>query len=107
MLIVNILNIFMPARWARRGSAGLRPVDLRLLLAAQAFHRVRLATEILPLLALWTDGVRGGDLLPFPAAPGGPAPARADDDAPLIGGGFTNRDVDAADTHRFLADLDD
>src|SRR5438309_6404643 len=96
-----------PARWARRGSAGLRPVDLRLLLAAQAFHRVGLAAEILPLLALRTDGVRGSDLLPFPAAQGGAEHARADDDTPLIGGCFTNGDVDAADTHRFLADFDD
>src|SRR6266446_2834057 len=92
---------------ARRGSADLRPVDLRLLLAAQAFHRVRLAAEILPLLALGTDGIRGGDLLPFPAAQGRPQHARADDDTPLIGGCLANGDVDAADTHRFLADLDD
>src|SRR6266480_1162006 len=102
MLIVNIRNIFRPAipgcfsatddRWltADGSSAALRPVDLRLLLAAQAFHPVRLAGEVLSLLAMRTNGVRRGDLLPFPAAQGRAEQAGPDDDAPVIGGRFAH-----------------
>src|ERR1051326_7460715 len=75
MLIVNILNIFMQARSGvsrdAGRSAGFRPVDLRFRFTAEAFQRIRLAAEILPLLAGWTNGVRRRDLLPFPAPAAG------------------------------------
>src|SRR3989442_10530366 len=88
-------------------SAGFRPVDLRLPLAAHAFHGVGLAAEILPLLALGTHGVGGGDLLPFPAAEGRAEHSRADDDAPMVGGRVADGDVDAAEADRLVADCDD
>src|SRR6266446_1445744 len=109
MLIVNILNIFTPASIAvfREVSAGFRPVHLRVRLAPEAFQRVGFAAEVLTLLAVGTDGVRGGDLLPFPAAQGRAEHAGPDDDAPVVGGRLAYGEIDAADAHRFLAHLDD
>src|SRR6267378_1205214 len=104
MLIVNILNTFQLRK--RGGSAGFRPVDLRLFSAAAAFQRVRFALEILTLLAMRTDGVRRRDLLPFPAAQGGAEQAGARHDAPLVRWRVADGDVDAADPHRFLPDLE-
>src|SRR5712671_5793028 len=104
MLIVNILNIFSGARTGF--SAGFRPVDLRLLLAAAALQARRSAAEVLPLLAVRTDGVRRRDLLPFPAAQGRAEQAGARHDAPLIRWRLADRDIDTADPHRLLADLE-
>src|SRR5574341_2191764 len=87
-------------------SAGFRPVDLRFLLAASALQRLRLTGDILPFLAMRTDGVGGGNLLPFPAAQGRAEDARARDDAPLIGRRVAHGNVDAADAHRLLADFE-
>src|ERR1051325_5231256 len=99
MLIVNILNIFTQARsGVSRGagrSAGFRPVDLRFRFTAEAFQRIRLAAEILPLLAGWTNGVRRRDLLPFPAAEGGAEQAGPHDDAPTIGRRVADGDIAA------------
>src|SRR6266566_6264751 len=89
------------------GSAGFRPVHLRGRLAPEALQGVGLAAEGLTLLAVGTDGVRGGDLLPFPAAQGRAEHAGPDDDAPVVGGRLAYGDVDAADAHRFLAHFDD
>src|SRR5438034_10322597 len=86
--------------------AGFRPVDLRFRLAPQTLQRVWLAAEVLPLLTLGTDGIRGGDLLPFPAAQGRAEQAGADDDAPPVGRRFAHRDVAPAHAHRLLADFD-
>src|ERR1051326_8152316 len=111
MLIVNILNIFTQARsGVSRGagrSAGFRPVDLRFRFTAEAFQRIRLAAEILPLLAGWTNGVRRRDLLPFPAAEGGAEQAGPHDDAPTIGRRVAHGDIDATDAHRLFANLED
>src|SRR6266545_5860175 len=87
-------------------SAGFRPVDLRFLLAPETLQRIGLAAEVLPLLAVRTDGVCGGDLLPFPAAQGGAEQAGANDDAPLVGRRLADGDIDAAHADRLLADLD-
>src|SRR5437016_13178478 len=88
-------------------STGFRPVDLRLPLAAEAFQGTGLVAEVLPLLAVGTDGVRGGDLRPFPAAEGRAEHSGADDDAPMVGGHVADGDVDAAEADRLVADLDD
>src|SRR6059036_3857684 len=88
-------------------SAGFRPIDLRFRFAAQALQRVGLAAEILTLLALGTDGVGLGDFLPFPAAQGRAEQTGPYHDAPAVGGRLAHSEVDAADTHRFLAHFDD
>src|SRR5206468_7263111 len=104
MLIVNILNIFMPASIAvfTEVSAGFRPVHRRVRLGPEAFQRVGFAAEVLTLLALGTDGVGLGDLLPFPAAQGRAEQTGPNHDAPAVGGRLAHGDVDATDAHRFL-----
>src|SRR5437588_12290595 len=109
MLIVNILNIFMPASTGifRRASASFRPVDLRFRLAPETLQRVGFPSEVLTLLAVGTDGVGSGDLLPFPAAQGRAEQTGPDDDAPAVGGRLAHGEVDAADADRFFAHFDD
>src|SRR4051812_43048969 len=96
-------------RWltADGSSAGFRPIDFRLLFAAEAFERIGLAGEVLALLAVRADGVGGRDLLPFPAPEGGTEQSGPDDDAPLIGRGIADGKIDAAHAHGFFADFDD
>src|SRR6267143_4975642 len=91
---------------SRGGSAGFRPVDLRFRLAPETLERVGFATEVLALQAVGTDGVGGGDLLPFPAAQGRAEHAGPDDDAPTVRRRLAHGDVDAADAHRLLAHFD-
>src|SRR3989441_11501306 len=105
MLIVNILNISMSASTGvfREVSAGFRPVHLRVRLAPEAFQRVGFAAEVLTLLALGTDGVGLGDLLPFPAAQGRAEQTGPNHDATAVGGLLAHGDVHATDANRFLA----
>lgn len=74
-------------------------------MAPEALQLVGFAGEILPLLAVRADGVRRGDLLPFPAAEGGSQHAGADHDAPAIGRRIADGDIDPADANRPLAHL--
>src|SRR6266852_9435656 len=100
MLIVNILNSFRLRKTAV--SAGFRPVDFRFPRAPRASEGVGFPFEVLPLLAVGTDGVGRDHVLPFPAAEGRAEHARADDDAPSIGRRVAHGDVDAAEPDRFL-----
>ena len=87
-------------------SAGLRPVDLRLQLAAGACQCRRSAGKILPLVTVRADGVGHRGPLPFPAAQGRSEHAGPHDDAPVIGSRLAHVDVDAADAHLSLADFE-
>src|SRR2546423_6395974 len=102
MLIINILNIFR----VTRASAGFRPVYPRFVLAARAGQGVRLAAEVLALVTVRANAVRGDHVLPSPAPQRGTQHAGAHDDAPVVGRGLAHGDVDAADTHRLLTHFD-